>query len=275
MRTGWTLAAVGGLMTLGYPGMGSEVATAPDVGAVAQEAQEAQDFRWSGRIAAGRTLEIRGVNGAVTVERATGAEAEVVAHKTGRRSDPASVEIVVVPHDGGVTICAVYPPADGRENECEPGGGRNNTRDNDVEVEWTVKVPDDVKLGAYTVNGDVTVRDVGAEVRAGTVNGDVDVSTRGVAEASTVNGSIRAVLGRGDWTGAMEFSTVNGGITVEVPDGFNATVEASTVNGDIETDFPITVRGRFGARSLRGTIGNGGRDLELETVNGSIRLVKT
>ncbi len=272
MRTGWTLAAVGGLMTLGYPGMGSEVATAPDVGAVAQEAQ---DFRWSGRIEAGKTLEIRGVNGAVAVERATGAEAEVVAHKTGRRSDPADVEIVVVPHDGGVTICAVYPAVDGRENECEPGGGHNSTRDNDVEVEWTVKVPDDVKLGAYTVNGDVTVREVGAEVRAGTVNGDVDVSTRGVAEASTVNGSIRAVLGRGDWTGAMEFSTVNGGITVEVPDGFNATVEASTVNGDIETDFPITVQGRFGSRRLRGTIGTGGRDLELETVNGSIRLVKT
>jgi DUF4097 and DUF4098 domain-containing protein YvlB len=73
----------------------------------------------------------------------------------------------------------------------------------------------------------------------------------------------------------MEFSTVNGGITVQVPDGFSARVDASTVNGSIETDFPITVQGRFGSRRLQGTIGNGGRDLELETVNGSIRLVRT
>lgn len=271
MRTGWTLAAVGGMITLGYPGMGPWMETTAAPGPVVQEAQ---DFRWSGRIDAGKTLEIRGVNGEVRVERATGAEAEVVAHKSGRKSDPASVEIVVVPHGNGVTICAVYPAVDGRENECEPGGGHNNVRDNDVEVEWIVKVPDAVKLGAYTVNGDVTVRDVGGEVRASTVNGDVDVSTRGIAEASTVNGSIRAALGRADWTGTMEFTTVNGGITIEVPDGLNTTVEASTVNGSIETDFPITVQGRFGSRRLQGTIGSGGRDLELETVNGSIRLVK-
>ena len=270
MRTGWTLAAVGGLIAVGYPGEAPWMIPAPTGAAVQQE----QDFRWSGRIDAGKTLEIRGVNGEIRVERATGAEVEVVAHKSARKSDPASVEIVVVPHDGGVTICSVYPPANGRENECEPGGGHNNVRDNDVEVDWTVKVPDAVKLGAYTVNGDVTVRDVGGEVHAATVNGDVDVSTRGVAEASTVNGSIRAALGKADWTGSMEFTTVNGGITVEVPDGLNATVEASTVNGSIETDFPITVQGRFGSRRLQGTIGSGGRDLELETVNGSIRLVR-
>jgi hypothetical protein len=270
MRTGWTLAAVGGLLTLGYPGKAPWMVTGP-TDAVAQ----GQDFRWSGRIESGKTLEIRGVNGEIRVERAAGAEAEVVAQKTGRKSDPSTVEIVVVPHGGGVTVCSVYPAVDGRENECKPGGGRNNTRDNDVKVEWTVKLPDGVTLGAHTVNGDVTVRDVTGEVRATTVNGDVDVSTRGVAEAKTVNGSIRAALGRADWTGAMEFTTVNGGITVEVPDGFNARVEASTVNGSIETDFPITVQGKFGSRRLQGTIGTGGRDLELETVNGSIRLVRT
>jgi DUF4097 and DUF4098 domain-containing protein YvlB len=181
-----------------------------------------------------------------------------------------------VPHDGGVTICAVYPPVNGRENECLPGGGgRNNTRDNDVAVDFTVRLPDGVNLGAHSVNGDVTVRDVSGEVHASTVNGDVDVSTRGIAEASTVNGSIRASLGRADWTGTMSFSTVNGGITLDVPGSLAADIEAKTVNGSIDTDFPITVRGRFGSRTLRGTIGGGGRDLEIETVNGSIRLRKT
>jgi DUF4097 and DUF4098 domain-containing protein YvlB len=44
------------------------------------------------------------------------------------------------------------------------------------------------------------------------------------------------------------------------------------VNGGIESDFPITVRGRWGPRSMTGTIGSGGRRLELETVNGAIQI---
>jgi DUF4097 and DUF4098 domain-containing protein YvlB len=70
----------------------------------------------------------------------------------------------------------------------------------------------------------------------------------------------------------MRFTTVNGGITVEIPGDLDAEVEAATVNGGIETDFPITVRGRFTSKRMNGTIGRGGRTLELETVNGSIRL---
>ena len=69
----------------------------------------AQDFQWKGRIAAGKWLEVKGVNGDVRATAAAGAEAEVTAAKTARRSEPESVEIVVLEHDDGVTICAVYP----------------------------------------------------------------------------------------------------------------------------------------------------------------------
>jgi len=46
------------------------------------------------------------------------------------------------------------------------------------------------------------------------------------------------------------------------------------VNGDISTDFPITVTGKFGKRKLNGTVGSGGRLLEMNTVNGGIELKK-
>jgi DUF4097 and DUF4098 domain-containing protein YvlB len=89
-----------------------------------------------------------------------------------------------------------------------------------------------------------------------------------------VIGSIRVSLGRADWKGALRFTTVNGGITVRLPGSFTADIDATTVNGSVESDFPITVRGRMNPRSLRGRIGEGGRDLDLTTVNGSIRLLK-
>src|SRR6267143_1269924 len=82
-----------------------------------------QDFNWHGRIAAGKRLEVKGVNGDVRAVLASGAEAVVNARKHARRSDPDEVEIKVVESDQGITICAFYPtpPRARRENSCEPG----------------------------------------------------------------------------------------------------------------------------------------------------------
>lgn len=240
------------------------------------QSQQQDQFHWRGQLAAGKTLWIRGVNGSIQAQPASGGEAEVSAVKHARHSDPEEVDIQVVPSEDGVTICAVYPsPRHREDNECLPGGeGHNNTQNNDVEVDFTVQVPAGVNFVGKTVQGDITAQSLGANVQAHSVNGDIEVSTKGYAEATTVNGSIRAALGRADWTGGMEFNTVNGGITLTLPAGFGASVEAKTVNGDLESGFPLTVQGRFSRRTFRGTIGNGGRDLSLSTVNGSIRLVK-
>jgi DUF4097 and DUF4098 domain-containing protein YvlB len=235
----------------------------------------AQDFRWHGPLASGKTLEVRGINGGIRVARAAGKEAEVTATKQARKSDPASVEIKVVEDADGVLICAVYPSRRGRaDNDCRRSGNGRDTEDNDVQVTFDVKLPEGVKFDGSTVNGDVIARDLSGDAVVTTVNGDVEVETGGVAEATTVNGSIRVSLGRADWKGALRFTTVNGGITVRLPGSFTADIDATTVNGSVESDFPITVRGRMNPRSLRGRIGEGGRDLDLTTVNGSIRLLK-
>jgi DUF4097 and DUF4098 domain-containing protein YvlB len=70
----------------------------------------------------------------------------------------------------------------------------------------------------------------------------------------------------------LDFSTVNGSVTVEVPPSFGGQVEMSTVNGGISTDFPATLSGRISPRNLRLTVGDGSRRLKLHTVNGSIDL---
>ncbi|MGE0455603.1 MAG: DUF4097 family beta strand repeat-containing protein [Vicinamibacteria bacterium] len=237
----------------------------------------AADFEWKGRLAAGRTLEIKGVNGSIEAQPASSGEIEVTARKTARRSDPESVEIEVVEHAEGVTICAVYPTPAGssRENACASGGGgRMSTRDNDVKVDFTVRVPAGVKFAGSTVNGEIDAGPLDADAELQTVNGSIRASSKGIVRAETVNGSIDARMGRADWTGDLELQTVNGSVTVELPASASADVTAKTVNGDIETDFPLTVRGRISRRSVSGTIGGGGRSLEIETVNGGIRLRK-
>lgn len=234
----------------------------------------AQDFRWHGAVAQGQTIEIKGVNGDVRAEPSGSNEVEVVAEKHARRDNPESVQIQVVPHAGGVTICAVYPSRDSsRPNECRPGdGGRMNVQNNDVTVRFTVRVPAGVQLTGKTVNGEVEATRLNGDLALSTVNGSITFSTSGTARATTVNGSIRGEMGRADWTDRLEMSTVNGGITLTFPASLSTDVRASTVNGDIATDFPLSVTGRITRRRVEGTIGAGGRTLSLESVNGSITL---
>lgn len=255
--------------------VGVEAALAVDRGeGGATTAQAATDFRWSGRVAAGEALEIKGVNGSIEVAPADGDDVLVTAEATARRSDPGSVRIERVEHAGGITFCAVYPTPEGRqENRCGPGSsGRMNTERNDVRVDFRVEVPEGVSFVGRTVNGDVEAFGLRSDVTAVTVNGDVEVTTTGFAQAKTVNGSIDASMGSADFREGVSFSTVNGSITLDLPDDIDANLDASWLNGGFESDIPFLLEGRMSRRSARGVLGDGGPRLELETVNGSIHI---
>ncbi len=230
-------------------------------------------FRWTGTLAEGSTIEVRGVAGAIIAVPGKGDQVVVVAERSARRSDPDEVRIEVVEHRGGVTVCAVYPtPRGDADNRCGPGGEyRNSVRNNDVSVRFHVEVPEGVELAARTVNGDVEATDLLGDVEAETVNGDVELTTRGFARAATVNGSIRAEMGRWLPEGA-DFRTVNGSIELDLPDDVDADLDASWVNGALDSDLPLLVDGKIGRRSVVGRLGAGGSVLRIHTVNGSIRI---
>src|SRR5216684_282736 len=185
-------------------------------------AAQGGDFHWTGKLAPGKRLEVRGVNGDVRATAATDDQITVTAHKHARRSDPDEVKIEVVPFDGGVAICAVYPT--GRrareENSCEPGDSwHSNTEDNDVRVDFTVSVPKGVEFDGQTVNGqaeaegltaNVTLGTVNTEIRAETLNGDIDSDFPMTVSGRFGPRRVRATIGAGGRT--LELKTVNGSI---------------------------------------------------------------
>ncbi|MDT8340513.1 MAG: hypothetical protein RQ751_03290 [Longimicrobiales bacterium] len=242
-------------------------------GTNAQDVNSREEFRWSGTVARGGVVEIKGINGAISATGATGDQVEVLAVKSGRRNDPAEVRIEVVEHGGGVTLCAVYPHGSGDEaNRCEPGdAGRLHARHNDVAVRWEVRVPRGLRFRGRTVNGEMAATGLTGSVDLATVNGDVAISTTAFATARTVNGSIEARMS-GPPEGDASFETVNGSIALDVADDTGARVDASWLNGGLETALPFAVRGGIGRRSARGVLGAGGPTLTLRTVNGSIRI---
>ena len=244
--------------------------------AAAQQTRDA--FEWSGRVDAGRIVYVRNLNGAVKVERG-GGEVEIVARKRWRRGDPEAVRIELQRVGGGdVLVCALWKDGtcseSGYRGRGRSGGGwfdRDDDND-DVSVEFTVRVPEGVRLDLYSVNGGLEVDGATAEVRARTTNGQIRASSLGgPVTAETVNGSITVRMGdmgRED----IRFETVNGSITVEAPRDLNANLSFRTVNGHIESDYPLTVQGRIDRRRIDAVLGNGGPKLEARTVNGSVTL---
>lgn len=245
--------------------------------AVAAQAQESTSWTWSGTLAEGRTVYLHNVNGAVRFETGTGNAVEVTAVKRWRRGDPDDVRIearTVGGDNGDVLVCAFWNPRATCDTEGYTGGNRERWNDrNDVSVEFTVRVPAFARVEANTVNGQVRIDRVQGAIRARTVNGGIEAhSTGGRVSASTVNGDV-LVSGRVDADG-VEYSTVNGSITIELPADVSCDVDLRTVNGRIATDFPITFDGTIDPRRIRAAVGNGGPTLRARTVNGSIRLRK-
>src|SRR2546428_14067298 len=103
------------------------LALLPAVAALAlvpRAAAAQNEFHWKGKVAPGKAIEIKGVNGDVrAVASAGGGDVEVTAVKHARKSDPDAVKIEVVPHEHGVTVCAVYPSDGRRQNASEDGAG--------------------------------------------------------------------------------------------------------------------------------------------------------
>ncbi|MDQ2766364.1 MAG: DUF4097 family beta strand repeat-containing protein [Gemmatimonadota bacterium] len=226
------------------------------------------------QIASGGTIHVQNLNGSIDVDASDNASTTVGAVKSWRRGDPADVRIVVEPGSNGVTVCALW----GDEKDCEDHGSRNyhGNRHNDVSVRFTVHVAKGVKVDLNTVNGSVDVRGATAAVDAETVNGRVEVATQGgPVSVRTVNGNVRATIEHLiNSAEPLELNTVNGSVQLDAPGDLNAIVDAETTNGGIESDFPLTINKGLIGKHIHGTIGQGGRQVELHTTNGSVRLKK-
>lgn len=231
-------------------------------------------WTYHAKVAPKQWVWIHNRRGSVTVEPAKGDSLQVTAVKTYRSSDTASVRLVTAPYDGGIAVCAVWP---GQDAACGPGKSFTSGRShgNDVAVDFTVRVPAGVGVGAITQVGDVHVTGASAPVVAATVSGDLNAeTTHGPVNAVSVNGNVHARMNAFGDTGGVSVVTVNGSVTAELPQSLDADVQATTINGSITTDYPLTASGRFTSHKLQGTVGKGGREVKITTVNGSITLKK-
>jgi DUF4097 and DUF4098 domain-containing protein YvlB len=223
-------------------------------------------FLYDGKLAPGRTLAIRDINGNVRVR--SGERLMVRATKTAERGDPNAVAIHVEETATGLVVCVRYPPNAGDGCSVQP---HNGTTDNDTKVDFTVTLPRGVALDAGTVNGWIDARTDGT-IDASTVNGRIHAEGRDAHTVTTVNGPIELrLLDRP--SGSLKANTVNGSITISLPPGSGVDVQAHTMVGGIDAAGLTVDRPPYGPGvTAHGTLGDGTAHLSLSTINGSIAL---
>ena len=96
----------------------------------------------------------------------------------------------------------------------------------------------------------------------------------GRVNGQTRNGGLTVTLSGDRWDGeGLDVETSNGGVTLRLPDNYNAELETRTVNGGLSIDFPVTVQGELTARrGLTTTLGSGGPLVRVRTTNGGVKI---
>lgn len=238
----------------------------------------AQDTQFDRTMPAGDRLELSNINGKISVTQGTGRRAEIVVTKTVRAGDGNLVKAILEEGNGYVRVCTIYLTRDPNRTTCAGSNSIDSRGDRrferfDVRLDYEVRLPAGVRLQVESVNGSVTIRGVDTPASVSTVNGEIEFDGVGAHRLETVNGGIVGRFTGARWTGDLALETVNGSIDLSLPSDFGAEIRGQTVNGGIDFgEFPVTMKGKWGPKTFTGTIGDGGRRVTIETVNGSVRL---
>jgi DUF4097 and DUF4098 domain-containing protein YvlB len=216
----------------------------------------------------GGRFSIANVNGSINVTGGSGNQVEIIAtKKADNQEDLDSIEINISQSNSEIRVKTELGKTDKWYSRSSSSG----------QVTYEVIVPERTVLDSVdTVNGDVTISGVSGDVEAESVNGSLSLSDlAGDANLSTVNGSVEASFARLGGGQKVKAETVNGRVTINLPKDSDVKISADSMNGGINgRDFDLETEKGFVGSDLNGNIGKGSARLNIDTVNGSIKIRK-
>jgi hypothetical protein len=217
-------------------------------------------------IAPGGRLEIINVNGQIDASRSSGTSVEVRAAREARAgSEEASRELL-----RNTEMREEVAP--GRVAIRGPEGDRGFRRQR-LTIKYDVRIPPGLDVVLKTQNGGVRLENVeGRRIEAASTNGAINGrAVSGAVEASTVNGGIQLDLEA--VSGDTRMTTVNGGVLLSLGPGISADLEATVVNGGVSVHDGLSLSGEERSpQRVSGRIGKGGPRLVVQTTNGGVRI---
>jgi DUF4097 and DUF4098 domain-containing protein YvlB len=224
------------------------------------------------KIGAEGELSLSNISGDITVTRGGGNEAtiEIVKTARARTADEARellglVTVNVVERTGRAEVKVVYP----RDDEMR----RNNRRNVNVSVAYTVSAPPGTRLTIATISGSVKVSDIKGDLSANSISGTVRIAKGArIAAAKSISGDVEIVETETD--GAIEANSISGGVTLRKVTAQRidvGSVSSSIILQDVNCDR-IQGHSISGAVEFSGPLAKGGR-YELNSHSGDVRVV--
>lgn len=150
----------------------------------------------------------------------------------------------------------------------QPGDNRGRL----LEVDYVITFPDSLNLDLSTVNGNITLDSLRANLAITHVNGTITLQrVEGNVAVSVVNGSVIGDISI-PAEGLISHSVVNGNIDLTIPDTTSAQLAAVITNGPISWTGLNPVDMEQTATRFTATLGNGNGKISLQTVNGTIQI---
>ena len=217
--------------------------------------EESATWHKSYTLDANGRVEIGNVNGKIVVEPSSGNTVDVTAIKKARGATPEAAKAALERASIAEDITSGRVKLDTKLARME--GIVFNT--GSLQVEYHVKVPAGAEVKFTTTNGGVELSDLQGRITAETTNGGVTArNITGQIEASTTNGGLECT---------------NGGIRLRLPRDAKASISASIANGGIDSgDLSLDTTGENNRRRLEGKLNGGGPRIQIEGVNGGIKL---
>lgn len=126
-------------------------------------------------------------------------------------------------------------------------------------------------IQAETQNGEIRARCQASRLELTTQNGRIDARTSAAKlHLQSSNGMVTVALTEAGSVGGS-IQTENGSVRLEIADGVATELECRTANGQIRSKIELADQDRK-RLYLRGRLGSGGGELNLETSNGSIEI---
>jgi len=235
------------------------------------------DLHWERRLSAGQRVHVRNINGDVSVTPSSSGRVEIVGIRRGSSRTVDRLTAEVTETSDGLMVCVIRRDSD---DQCDDRGYHHHDHGDDddnwgnASLNLEIRLPSNVEIDASSVSGNVDVVGAQGNVKAGSVSGDIRLERLRAAsvEARSVSGQIDAAIESLDGSGPLSFKTVSGDVKLALPRGLDADLSMSSVSGQLDSDFQLTLGGRTSRRRIEARIGRGGRDLDVTTVSGDVRL---
>jgi DUF4097 and DUF4098 domain-containing protein YvlB len=231
--------------------------------------EQRETFTKAVRIGSSGVLDIHNISGSIEVRRGGGDEAVIEVTKIARaRTADAAREMLPL-----VTV-DISSRGERAEVRTVYGGGQNiRGRNISVSVNYVVTAPQNTRVRAVTVSGNVSARDIRGELALSTTSGNVTIANASrVSVAKTTSGNVE--LTNIDSDVALDASAMSGDLSVRSVKARRLTL--GTVSGrvivqDVETE-------RLGAQTFNGNIEFSGRFVkggryDLKAHSGDVRIV--